>query len=186
MNTQEHSTASAGFPDVPANKSLSPETGIKIGRARDAIERAYSLVELINMASEAGSVTGDAGNAIAWGCVHIRELLERAGENLMDLSKQKGGAGSSIDPALAEMLTAHAETTAAINRSEGDPDATETVALLKRQYENAMAIISYRPLTKADEYSKAEFLREWAKGSLFSEREQNALIASMLPEGGAA
>lgn len=57
-------------------------TPIVIGRAQDLIDRSDMLVELINMAAESGQITGDAGNAIAWCCVHIRELLDQAGEIL--------------------------------------------------------------------------------------------------------
>jgi hypothetical protein len=84
------------------------------------------------------------------------------------------------------MLAAHAEITASINRHEGNYDDPKAVGLCERQVENALAIISYRPLTMADAHRKAEFLRDWSADTNLTEEEQNALIASMLPEGGAA
>jgi hypothetical protein len=87
---------------------------------------------------------------------------------------------------LSKLLAEHAAVTAAINRHKGDPDHPEVDALCKRQVAKALEIIGYRPLTKEDERRKAEFLREWTDGALLNEEEQNALIASMLPEGGAA
>ena len=67
-------------------------TCIVIGRAQDLIHRSDMLVELINMAAESGQLAGDAGNAIAWCCIHIRELLDRAGDILTVAQEQEGGA----------------------------------------------------------------------------------------------
>lgn len=92
--------------------------------------------------------------------------------------EQEGGA-------LSMLLANHAELKAEINGHEGDCDHPEVSALCERQYQNALAIIGYRPHTKVEENRKAEFLREWTEGCLFSEDEQNALIASMLPEDAA-
>lgn len=44
----------------------------------DLIWRAKSIVELINMASEADIVPPEAGNPIAWGCVHVETVLSEA------------------------------------------------------------------------------------------------------------
>jgi hypothetical protein len=90
------------------------------------------------------------------------------------------------DDNLAFLIANHVEITAAINRTDGDPDEPKTVALCERQCKNALLIISHRPHTKADERRKAEFLREWTEGTNLTEEEQDALIASMLPEGGEA
>lgn len=78
------SAAAEGMPNEP--------TRIIIGRAQDLIHRSDLLVELINMSAESASLTGDAGNAIAWCCVHIRELLDQAGDLLKDAQTQEGGA----------------------------------------------------------------------------------------------
>lgn len=99
-------------------------------------------------------------------------------------AKTAGSKEASL--ALSELVDKHAEITAAINSTDGDPDATETVALSKRQCDLALAICGYRPLSKPDEVRKAEFLRDWTAGGMLTEAEQKALIASMLPEGGAA
>lgn len=85
MKTNDATRATAeALPEEP--------TPIIIGRAQDLIHRSDMLVELINMAAESSQVTGDAGNAIAWGCVHIRELLDQAGDILTVAQKQEGGA----------------------------------------------------------------------------------------------
>jgi len=63
-----------------------------VGRAQDLIHRSDMLVELINMAAESNTLAGDAGNAIAWCCVHIRELLDQADDILAEARKQEGGA----------------------------------------------------------------------------------------------
>jgi hypothetical protein len=50
---------------------------LTIGSARNLLSRARSVIEIINMAAEAGTVTGDAGNAIAWTCIHAQDLLDQ-------------------------------------------------------------------------------------------------------------
>jgi len=87
MTTNTSSAKAEGLPH---------ETRVTIGRAQDIINRADHLVELINMAAESSQITGDAGNAIAWCCVHIRELLDQAGDVLTAVTKQKGGALSEL------------------------------------------------------------------------------------------
>jgi hypothetical protein len=89
-----------------------------------------------------------------------------------------------ISPFLSKLLAEHAEVTAAINRPECK--GKEANRLSDRQCANALRIIGYRPLNNAEALRKAEFLREWTEGTLFTEEEQTALIASMLQEGGAA
>jgi len=61
----------------------------------DLLTRAWSQIELINMAAEAGTVTGEAGNAIAWGCIAVQELIDQAKEHLADLHSALRGAGAS-------------------------------------------------------------------------------------------
>lgn len=71
MNRHETSTGApegATFPDLLT--------------VADLVNRADSLVELINMAAEAGTITGQAGQAINWGCVHIHEVLGQVREIL--------------------------------------------------------------------------------------------------------
>lgn len=65
-----------------------------IGNAVDTLNRAWSMVELINMAAEAGNVTGEAGNAIAWGCIAVQELLSEVKVHLEPsaLEGMEGGA----------------------------------------------------------------------------------------------
>jgi hypothetical protein len=84
MNTNDATRATV--------ETMPERTDIIIGRAQDLIHRSDMLVELINMAAESGQLTGDAGNAIAWCCVHIRELLDKAGDILVTAQKQEGGA----------------------------------------------------------------------------------------------
>jgi len=170
MTTNTSSAKAEGLPH---------ETRTTIGRAHDIINRADHLVELINMAAESSQITGDACNAIAWCCVHIRELLDQAGDVLTAVTKQKGSA-------LSELLAVHADLTAAINRHEGGVEDPEVVALMERNYKNALMILGYRPSTDEESRLKAEFLRQWTDGCLLNEEEQKALIVSMLPEGGAA
>jgi hypothetical protein len=65
-----------------------------IGDAVDTLNRAWSMVELINMAAEAGNVTGEAGNAIAWGCIAVQELLSQEKDHLEPRAPEsmEGGA----------------------------------------------------------------------------------------------
>lgn len=63
-----------------------------IGKAEDILCRAWSQVELINMAAEAGSVTGEAGNAIAWGCISVQELLDQVKEIIRPSTREGGAA----------------------------------------------------------------------------------------------
>jgi hypothetical protein len=148
----------------------------------DILNRAWSQIELINMAAEAGTVTGEAGNAIAWGCIAVQELLDRVKDHLEPRTIR---IASKVSFALPEMLSDHAKVTLAINQHTEDADHPEVVALCKRQTEIARAIIGYHPLTTADIVRKVEFLREWTDGTRLTEEEEDALIASMLPEGGA-
>jgi len=69
-----------------ANREALPD----IGEAVDLLERAWSQIELINMAAESGNVTGEAGNAIAWGCIAVQELLDRVKDAIRP--GQEGGA----------------------------------------------------------------------------------------------
>jgi hypothetical protein len=63
----------------------------EIGDAVDVLNRAWSQVELINMAAEAGTVTGEAGNAISWGCISVQELLDQV-KTILRPGEQEGGA----------------------------------------------------------------------------------------------
>lgn len=65
-----------------------------IGSAVDTLNRAWSMVELINMAAKAGNVTGEAGNAIAWGCIAVQELLSEVRDHLEPRASEgvEGGA----------------------------------------------------------------------------------------------
>lgn len=65
-------------------------TGLIIGQAQDLIHQSDSLVELLNMAAESSQIVGDAGNAVAWCCIHIRSLLKKADGMLTEA--RKGGA----------------------------------------------------------------------------------------------
>lgn len=71
LNMGTDTTGAAGNPDRH-----------NISEAVDLLNRAWSQIELINMAAEAGNVTGEAGNAIAWGCISVQELLDQVKERL--------------------------------------------------------------------------------------------------------
>ena len=161
MNTNDATRATAeAMPDV--------------FQAVDIINRAWSQVELINMAAEACTVTGEAGNAIAWGCISVQEQLDQVKKLLLADEGERG------ERDLTKMLDAYRVAHDKINQTE-DPKK-EVADLLA----TALRIISYRPRIKYDERRKAEFLTEYTEGTLLTEAEQNALIASLLPEGGAA
>lgn len=148
----------------------------EIHDALDVINRAWSLVELINMAAEACNVTGAAGNAIAWGCISAQEQLDQA-KKLLRADEEDGARD------LTQMLTAYNAIHGKITSSEDDTTADEDGEALVAA---ALRIISYRPQTHTDRCRKAKFLEEYTHGALFTEVEQNALVASLMPEGGAA
>lgn len=144
--------------------------------ALDIIGRAWSQVELINMAAEACNVTGAAGNAISWGCISVQEQLDQV-KRLLRADEEERGSRD-----LTEMLAAYKVLHDQINQSEEAATDAEITDLHAR----AMRIICYRPGIKYDERRKAEFLFEYTEATLLTEAEQNALIASLLPVGGAA
>lgn len=83
MNTTDAARATAeALPGKP--------TRIVIGQAQDLIHQSDSPVELLNMAAESSQIVGDAGNAVAWCCIHIRSLLKKADDMLNEA--RKGGA----------------------------------------------------------------------------------------------
>lgn len=94
----------------------------------------------------------------------------------------RGGA----DPRLSEMLSEHERLRSSINQHEGAAEDPNVVALGKQQVDNALAIIGYRPTSRADERRKAEFLRDWTDSTNLTEEEQSALLASLMPDGGAS
>lgn len=75
-----------------SEKALPKEARSAIGEVVDTINRTDCLVELINMAAESSRITGDAGNAIAWCCIHIRELLGQANKGLTTVIEEGGDA----------------------------------------------------------------------------------------------
>lgn len=48
-----------------------------IRRALDMLDRAWSEIELVSMAAEAGVIECDATNAIAYGCINAQERLRQ-------------------------------------------------------------------------------------------------------------
>lgn len=112
------------------------------------------------------------------------ELMEPVHDALERHEGVKGGARGA-SPRLSEMLSEHERVTAGINQHE-DHDGPDVVALCKQQRDNALAIIGHRPVSRADERRKAEFLRDWTDSTYLTEEEQTALIASLMPEGGEA
>lgn len=95
-------------------------------------------------------------------------------------------ATRASDTALPKMIEAHRQTKAAINAHEGEPCHPEVVALCEHFNEIALAICGYRPRTADEQHRKAAFLLDWTEATELTGEEQNALIASMLPEGGEA
>ena len=71
------------------NTTGTPE--INLDEARNILDRAWSQVELINMAAEAGDVTSHAGDAIAWGCIAVQELLDQVKGYLAECASGQGG-----------------------------------------------------------------------------------------------
>lgn len=143
--------------------------------ALDVLNRAWSQVELINMAAEAANVTGEAGNAIAWGCISVQEQLDQV-KALLRADEERGARD------LTEMLAAYNAARCKIDLSDENA-ADEDV---KAMTDAALRIISYRPGITVDECRKAKFLAEYTDGTLLTEAEQVALVASLMPEGGAA
>lgn len=82
LNMRTDTTGAAGNPDQS-----------NISDAVDLLNRAWSQVELINMAAEAGTVTGEAGNAIAWGCIAVQELIDKVKEHLEPRTQTLGKGG---------------------------------------------------------------------------------------------
>ncbi|MHA6641319.1 hypothetical protein [Mesorhizobium sp. A623] len=174
---------------MDTNTTTAPENPDlpNLSDAVDILNRAWSQVELINMAAEACTVTGEAGNAIAYGCISVQELLKQVNEHLEPRVHAlamgfKMEAASNIGHVLSEMLEAYQAVVDKINRTDGD--ATEDD--VTRLQDTALSIISYRPFTKGDERRKAQFLREYTNGTLLDEEEQKALVASLLSEGAAS
>ena len=95
--------------------------------------------------------------------------------------------GGIIGAELSEMLAGSENALTAINgHDEADFNDPVLKTLCERRCQLALAICSHRPLSKAEQCAKAEFLRDWTESTPLTDEEQNALIASMLPEGGAA
>ena len=94
---------------------------------------------------------------------------------------------AGIGPVLSELLKASEDARTAIDNFDGD-DFNDPVlkALCERRCELALAICGYRPLSHAEQRIKVEFLRDWTECNPLTEEEQNALFASMMPEGGEA
>jgi hypothetical protein len=96
--------------------------------------------------------------------------------------------GGIIGAELSEMLDASESALTAINEYDDFAPLTDPTikALCERRCQLALAICGHRPRSRAEQQVKAEFLRDWTESTPLSEDEQNALIASMLPEGGEA
>jgi len=142
MNTQEHSTASAQNPEPPA---------VDLGDVIDLINRSDYMVELINMAAEAGAIGGDAGNAIAWGCVHIRELLDQAGQNVKVIQRWERGTSAVHVAAIDPLLKAVRDYESALaDYNANSPSGNEKA--------NAYADETYAPAMR--------ILQNWSKPAL--------------------
>jgi len=87
---------------------------------------------------------------------------------------------------LAAMIARHKEITGRINLYESGKDVSDLGELCDEQIALALKICGYRARTDGEQLQKAEFLRDWTRDSQLTEKEQKALIASMLPEGGDA
>ncbi|MDR7034522.1 hypothetical protein [Mesorhizobium sp. BE184] len=85
---------------------------------------------------------------------------------------------------LRAMIDDHKATADAINQT--DADDPEVGGLCEKLNKAALAICGYRTVGGHEHRLKAKFLREWTKDTELTGEEQKALIASMLPEGGAA
>lgn len=156
----------------------------------DTIHQARLLVGCICMA--AASLSGNERDAISIvGDAARDKLIEarNALEAICEASQGEGAEPRAIvngGSALSEMLAVHADTVASINRHKGEPDHPEVVALCKQLNATILAICGYHPLTKDDERLRAEFLRERFRNDELNSEEQDALIASLFPEGDAA
>ncbi|KQZ31607.1 hypothetical protein ASD50_15190 [Mesorhizobium sp. Root552] len=148
--------------------------------ALDILNRAWSQVELINMAAEASNVTGEAGNAIAWGCISVQEQLDQVKALLNADDKERG------DGTLTKMLVVYEAARDRINKHDDNATVEDVGEDLKSMTGAALRIIGYRAVTKFDQRRRAKFLAEYTDGTMLTEAEQDALVASLMPEGGAA
>lgn len=95
---------------------------------------------------------------------------------------------NGVGHTLSEMIEASERALTTINEYDDFAPLTDPAikALCERRCELALAICSYRPHSMAEQRIKAQFLRDWTESTPLTEEEQNALFASMMPEGGAA
>lgn len=175
MSDQRHSTAAAEILDVQTGNGETPD----FLDLADSLQKAKELIDCIYLA---GHGLGDRMkmNAIVRVASDAANVIERVRDHLENFTERNAGG------ALSELLAAYAGTVASINSHGGEPDHPEVVALCKQLNATILAICGYRPLTEDDERRKAEFLRERFRNDELNVEEQDALIASMLPEGGAA
>lgn len=122
--------------------------------------------------------------------IDIQQNMVRAA---LGYFKQEGGApdlfvATGVGRVLSEILAACENALTAINGYDDDAPFNDPALreLLERRCELALAICAYRPRSKEEQRIKVEFLRDWTDCTQLNEQEQNALFASMMPEGGAA
>jgi hypothetical protein len=106
---------------------------------------------------------------------------------LIEGGRSDSFVATGVGQVLSEMLAASENALTAINEHSGvDFNDPALKALCERRCQLALAICGHRPLSMAEQRAKAEFLRDWTELTPLTEEEQNALIASLLPEGGVA
>jgi hypothetical protein len=121
------------------------------------------------------------GNLEAWQVENLLRSMLPDGERdqLDDDAEEQRGE-------LATLVAEYKEVTARINAYEGGADDPAIGDHCDKQSAIALKICGYRPQTDDDVRLKVEFLRNWSKDTRLDKKEQDALFASMLPEGGEA
>jgi hypothetical protein len=168
-----------------------------------------SFVDELALARAASDVKGDALSGICYFPAKTAEDLAAKGRYLRKYHSFKMGyledwqvenllrsmlpeeERDAIDDGaeaseLAKLVAEHKEITDRINAYEGGGDDPEIGDKCDKQAAIAIKICGYRPQTDDDARLKVEFLQEWSKDTRLDKKEQDALFASMLPEGGEA
>jgi hypothetical protein len=110
----------------------------------------------------------------------LRSMLPDGERDQLDDSAEDKGED------LASLIAAHEQVTARVKAYEAGGADPEIGELCDRQDALALAICGFRPTTDEDRHRKGQFLCEWTLGTQLTKGEQEALIATLLPEGGAA
>jgi hypothetical protein len=143
-------------------------------------------------ARTAADVAAKARHLRKYHCQRTNYLEDWQVENLLrsmlpqDERDQLDDGEDSKGDDIGGLIAAHMKATALVNAYEGGYDDDQIGERCDRQSELAIKILGYRPQSEEQARRKVEFLHEWTADTQLTAEEQNALVASMLPEGGAA